>query len=87
MDLFREFGQKQLESIHGAKEAFIEVNLIASGLSSEQFAALYILDEYPVEFHTLTEDFNSNSITMKVSQEYRVRPKTDEELDDERDNE
>ena len=87
MDLFREFGREHLDSLNDAKEAFIEAQLKASGLSLDQFVAGYVLAEYPIEFHTLTEDFGSNDITMKVSQKYRVRPKTDEELDDERDNE
>ena len=76
------------ESLHGPvkirsgrieEEKMLEALVERTGLTPESFGVYFILEEYPIEIITQSDIFgNDHKITYK--QEFRIRPKTDEEL-------
>lgn len=66
------------ESIEYDKEAWLERIVAASGLSPEEFGVYYVIEEYPIEMFA-GMDMTSVDMTYKITQEFHVRLKTEEE--------
>lgn len=69
------------ESMNFDKEEWLEAMVRASSLSPEEFSRDYVLEEYPIEI-TRIDDILDNRVTaakFTVNQNFRVRPKTNEE--------
>lgn len=60
-------------------EAYLRGVMQALGVTVEEFARDYTLEEWPIETQLLEESF-SDDVMFRVRQQYRVRRKTDEEL-------
>lgn len=70
---------KAAREIAAQMDQYLKDQMDALGLSIEEFARLYTIEEYPFETHYL-DDRMSETVTYRVSQKVRVRRKTDEEL-------
>lgn len=66
-----------------AKEKYLKDIWASTNLTLEEFARLYLVEEYPIEFvggdDIFTSDYD-NQITYTVAQKFRVRLKSPEEL-------
>lgn len=70
-----------MASLDYDKEEMIQQLIAATGISVEEFLANYILEEYPIEFTTVGSlgDLVMNEFRLAVHQNFRIRPKTEDE--------
>lgn len=67
-----------MDSITFDKESMLEALVETTGLTPEEFSRDYILEEYPIEIDTFDDVFKPD-FRFTVTQQFRVRPKTDAE--------
>jgi hypothetical protein len=79
-DLFRtdHWVMSVIDSITFDKESMLEALVESTGLTPEEFSRDYILEEYPIEIDTFDAVFKPD-FRFTVTQQFRVRPKTDAE--------
>lgn len=79
---FSEYVMDLESSLDFDKEQMLLDIIKSSNLTVEEFAEDYVIEEYPIHFIKM-DDLSFGESSFKITQEFRIRPKTPEEKQEE----